>query len=105
MTNKITEIKMLEDDLTLIQEAPMAAFARIIHQYSWILTVLMVLFVAAGIYRCIKASKQDSDEKDIKNMFNEDGTKNQHYTHKDFDPIPCFVIAILFFFVRLLLIA
>lgn len=82
-----------------------ALLYELLCKHAWIITVLMLVFIASGIYRCYKTKKQDSDEKDIKNMFNEDGTKNQHYEHKDYDPFPTFAFAVLLLVVRLLLAA
>lgn len=90
-------------DAGLITESPTRVLSAFLQTHAWIVTVLMLIIIASGVYRCYKTKKQDSDEKDIKNMFNEDGTKNQHYAHKDYDPFPCFAFALLLFIVRLLL--
>lgn len=69
-------------DAGLITENPTSVLSAFLSTHAWIVDVLMLVFVVSGVYRCYKTKKQDSDEKDIKNMFNEDGTKNQHYAHK-----------------------
>ena len=79
-------------DAGLITENPTSVLSAFLSTHAWIVDVLMLVFVVSGVYRCYKTKKQDSDEKDIKNMFNEDGTKNQHYAHKDYDPFPCFTL-------------
>ena len=92
-------------DAGLITENPTSVLSAFLSTHAWIVDVLMLVFVVSGVYRCYKTKKQDSDEKHIKNMFNKDGTKNQHYAHKDYDPFPCFAFALLLFVVRLLLAA
>lgn len=89
-------------DMEFWELHPDKALLILIDNYAWILTVLMLICIVSGISRIRKAKKQNKDEQDIKNMFNEDGTKNMHYAHKDYDPLPCFIFAMLLFVVRLL---
>lgn len=90
--------------MTMIEKDPLAACSWIFHTYPQIITFLIFLFLLKALCKWYSRRKQHQDEADIKNMFNTDGTRNEHDTHRDYEPIPDLIIAAMLIFVNLLLI-
>ena len=89
--------------MSIIASIVNISIGTMIQQNAWIVTILAFLYLAFGIYRCIKIRKQKEDEQDIKNMFNIDGSRSSHDSHIDYDPFPNFVFAAILFIVRILI--
>lgn len=52
---------------------------------TWIVLVAFLLEIGLLINALYKKKKQANDENDITNMFTEDGQKNEHLSHREYD--------------------
>lgn len=104
VSNDVAPIKeIIHENLQHLQQDPIGTIVPFFQTHMWILTIIAALFAASGVYNIYKMKAQKRNEMDIKNMFNADGSKNQHYTHKEYNPFPSFVFMILVILLELLL--
>ena len=93
----------LEENLRLLQQDPLRTIVTFFQNNVLVLPTISLLFIISGCFKVYNMRKQKREESDIKNMFNSDGTKNQHLRHKDYNPLPSFVFALLAILAQLLI--
>lgn len=96
ISNDAAPIKdIIHENMDGFMNDPIGVVIPFLQTHMWILTLIAICFAISGFYNVYRMRKQKQDEMDIKNMFNADGTKNEHYAHKDYNPMRSFIFMVL----------
>lgn len=74
-----------------------------LQQYSWVVLVVLIIDLISVGKTVLKKKRQKDEETDITNLFMDDGSKNEHLEHKEYDITTRLFIAFILVFVFIVL--